>query len=57
MFAISYFVYSINMGYIYYILDIVIVRASLGAQLVKNPLAMQESPVQFLRGEDPMEKG
>ena len=57
MFAISYFVYSINMGYIYYILDIAIIRASLGAQLVKNPLAMQESPIQFLKREDPLEKG
>ena len=27
------------------------------AQLVKNPLAMQETPVQFLGWEDPLEKG
>ena len=27
------------------------------AQLVKNPPAMQENPVQFLDWEDPLEKG
>ena len=32
-------------------------RASLVAQLVKNPPAMQETPVQFLGREDPLEKG
>ena len=32
-------------------------RASLIAQLVKNPPAVQESPVQFLGREDPLEKG
>ena len=31
--------------------------ASLIAQLVKNPLAMQEAPVQFLGREDPLKKG
>ena len=31
--------------------------ASLIAQLVKNPLAMQETLVQFLGQEDPLEKG
>ena len=31
--------------------------ASLAAQLVKNPPAMQETPVQFLSQEDPLEKG
>ena len=31
--------------------------ASLIAQLVKNPPAMQETPLQFLRWEDPLEKG
>ena len=30
-------------------------RASLIAQLVKNPPAMQESPVRFLGQEDPLE--
>ena len=57
MFAISYFVYSINMGYIYYILDMVIIRSSLGAQLMKNPPAMPESLVQVLSQDDPLEKG
>ena len=32
-------------------------RASLIAQLVKNPPAMQETPVIFLDWEDPLEKG
>ena len=32
-------------------------RASLVAQLVKNLPAMQETPVQFLGWEDPLEKG
>ena len=32
-------------------------RASLIAQLVKNPPAMQETLVQFLGQEDPLEKG
>ena len=32
-------------------------RASLVAQLVKNPPAMQETLVQFLGREDPLEKG
>ena len=31
--------------------------ASLTAQLVKNPPAMKETPVQFLGQEDPLEKG
>ena len=31
--------------------------ASLIAQLVKNPPAMQESPVRFLGQEEPLEKG
>ena len=30
---------------------------SLVAQLVRNPPAMQETPVQFLGWEDPLEKG
>ena len=33
------------------------IRASLVAQLVKNPPAMQETPVLFLGWEDPLEKG
>ena len=32
-------------------------RAFLIAQLVKNPPAMQETPVRFLGREDPLEKG
>ena len=32
-------------------------RASLIAQLVKNPPAMQETQVQFLGWEDPLENG
>ena len=35
----------------------IIPRASLVAQLVKNPPAMQETLVQFLGREDPLEKG
>ena len=31
--------------------------ASVGAQLVKNPSAMQETLVQFLGQEDPLKKG
>ena len=33
------------------------VGASLIAQLIKNPPAMQETPVPFLGPEDPLEKG
>ena len=32
-------------------------RASLIAQLVKNPPPMQETPIRFLGQEDPLEKG
>ena len=35
----------------------VVLEASLMAQLVKNPSAMQETRVQFLLWEDPLEKG
>ena len=38
-------------------LDLSFIRASLVAQLVKNPPAMQETLVQFLGQEDPLEKG
>ena len=34
-----------------------IIFSSLVAQLVKNLPAMQETPVGFLGGEDPLEKG
>ena len=33
------------------------IMASLIAQLVKNPIAVQETLVQFLGQEDPLEKG
>ena len=32
-------------------------KASLVAQLVKNPPTMQETPVQFLGQDNPLEKG
>ena len=35
----------------------IIFKLSLVAQLVKNPLAMQETLVQFLGPKDPLEKG
>ena len=34
-----------------------LIQASLVAQLVKNPPAMQETPVRFLGQEDPLQKG
>ena len=34
-----------------------VVGAFLVAQLVKNPPAMQETPLQYLGREDPLEKG
>ena len=37
-------------------LELVRIRASLVAQLVKNLPAMQETPVQFLGLEDPLKK-
>ena len=40
--------------FLVFTLDVV---ASLVAQLVKNPPAMPETPVQFLGREDPLEKG
>ena len=38
-------------------MSLVYMWASLIAQLVKNPPAMQETPVRFLGQEDPLEKG
>ena len=38
-------------------LSLINVGASLVAQLVKNPPAMQETLIQFLGQEDPLEKG
>ena len=44
--------------YIYFIyLKLTQYRASLVAQLVKNLLAMQETPVPFVGWEGPLEKG
>ena len=37
--------------------QIVSPHSALIAQLVKNPPVMQETPVQFLGQEDPLEKG
>ena len=39
------------------IINFIEVQAYLTAQLVKNPPTMQETPVQFLGWEDPLEKG
>ena len=39
------------------IINFMVNLASLIAQLVKNQPAMQETPVQFLGQEDPLEKG
>ena len=39
------------------IVPVWVFRTSLIAQLVKNLPAMQETPVQFLGQEDPLEKG
>ena len=36
---------------------LILQRASLISQVVKNPPAMQETPVRFLGQEDPLEKG
>ena len=41
----------------YLIVSLLLCRAPLLAQLVKNPPAMQETLVQFLGQEDPLEKG
>ena len=38
-------------------LDLEIMLSFLIAQLVKNPVAVQETPVRFLGREDPLEKG
>ena len=38
-------------------LTVNLIKTSLIAQLVKNPPAMQETLVQFLGWEDPLEKG
>ena len=38
------------------IFTVLLIRASLVAQLVKNPPAMQETPVQFMSWEDPLRR-
>ena len=48
---------SIFLQYDFSPLDQKCKRASLVAQLVKNPPAVQETPVQFLGREGPLEKG
>ena len=46
-----------HVSYVSCISSLVFHWASLVAQLVKNPLAMWETWVQFLGWEDPLEKG
>ena len=48
--------YTYSLHY-YYSNSTVIIGASLVAQMVKNLPAMQETPVQFLGQEDPLEEG
>ena len=47
--TITYTFYGVLQGSLFW--------ASLIAQLVKNPLAVQKTPVWFLGREDPLEKG
>ena len=49
-FSVRYIIYANSVQYCY-------IWASLVAQLVKNPPVMQETPVQFLGQEDPLDKG
>ena len=52
------FYYTLIYVYIvFFIFLYIFCGASLIAQLVKNPVAMQEMPVRFLGWEDPQEKG
>ena len=44
-------------GDIYLWLNLIVLRATLEAQLVKNLPSTKETPVQFLGCEDPLEKG
>ena len=46
-----------NIIKLYICIPLHIYEASLGAKLVKNPPVTQETPVQFLGQEDPLEKG
>ena len=52
--------YGLQHKILYKFLDLhlnIKVWASLVTQLVKNPSAMQETPVQFLGQENPLDKG
>ena len=55
----SAYIYCASYFYLFTYTSILhfIYRAPLIAQLVKNLPAMQETPVQFLGQEDPLEKG
>ena len=44
-------------GWLFFFFFFNTIRASLGAQMVKNPPAMQETQVQSLGWEDPLEEG
>ena len=48
---------SVMPQFLYFLVEYSFLGASLVAQLVKNPPAMQEIPVQFFGQEDPLEKG
>ena len=47
----------VNINNIYMLFMLYVIRASLIAQLVKNPPAMQETLIRFLGQENPLEKG
>ena len=53
----SNFFYKVENKRVLFFLHYLMQRASLIAQLVKNPPVMQEIPVQFLGQEDPLVKG
>ena len=51
------FLSDLSTSFFFLIPSSIPLRASLIAQLVKNLLAMQETPVRLLGREDPLEKG
>ena len=53
----STFFHEIFLFPFFFFVPFVHIRASLVAQLVKNPSAMPETPVQFLGQEESLEKG
>ena len=53
----GFFSFPICMSFVSFSCLITLARASLKAQLVKNPSAMQETLARFLGQEDPLEKG